>query len=105
LSPYAGDEASDQQSDHFSDETWINVDQYRTRALIDAHAGIEALKTRDHLWYLGVDAYEGEGPLFVKDLSSTVIRDDVFERLTAFLNTIITGHQGFFDAGGVATNR
>jgi D-lactate dehydrogenase len=64
-------------------------------ALIDARAAIEALKTRDHLWYLGIDVYEGEGPLFFKDLSSTIIRDDVFERLTTFPNAVITGHQGF----------
>ena len=64
-------------------------------ALIDTHAAIEALKTRDHLWYLGIDVYEGEGPLFFKDLSSTIIQDDVFERLTTFPNTVITGHQGF----------
>jgi D-lactate dehydrogenase len=64
-------------------------------ALIDARAVIDALKTRDHLWYLGIDVYEGEGPLFFTDLSSTVIRDDVFERLTTFPNTVITGHQAF----------
>jgi lactate dehydrogenase-like 2-hydroxyacid dehydrogenase len=61
----------------------------------DARAAIEALKTRDHLWYLGIDVYEGEAPLFFKDLSSTIIKDDVFERLTTFPNTVITGHQGF----------
>jgi len=64
-------------------------------ALIDAQAVTEALKTRDHLWYLGIDVYEGESRLFFKDLSSTIIADDVFERLTTFPNTVITGHQGF----------
>jgi D-lactate dehydrogenase len=64
-------------------------------ALIDARAVIDALKTRNHLWYLGIDVYEGEGPLFFTDLSSTVIQDDVFERLTTFPNTVITGHQAF----------
>jgi len=64
-------------------------------ALIDTRATIDALKMRDHLWYLGIDVYEGEGPLFFTDLSSTIIQDDVFERLTTFPNTVITGHQAF----------
>jgi len=64
-------------------------------ALIDARAVIDALKTREHLWYLGLDVYEGEGPLFFTDLSSTIIPDDVFERLTTFPNTVITGHRAF----------
>ncbi|MBV8486754.1 MAG: 2-hydroxyacid dehydrogenase, partial [Planctomycetaceae bacterium] len=54
----------------------------------------EALKTR-HLSYLGVDVYEEEGPLFFADLSSTIIQDDVFERLTTLPNVVVTGHQGF----------
>jgi D-lactate dehydrogenase len=64
-------------------------------ALIDTRAAIDALKTRDHLWYLGIDVYEDEGPLFFADLSSTVIQDDVFERLTTLPNVMITGHQAF----------
>jgi len=64
-------------------------------ALIDTRAVIDALKTRDHLWYLGIDVYEGEGPLLFTDLSSTIIQDDVFERLTTLPNTVITGHQAF----------
>jgi D-lactate dehydrogenase len=63
-------------------------------ALIDTCAVIEALKTR-HLSYLGIDVYEEEGPLFFADLSSTIIEDDLFERLTTFPNVVITGHQGF----------
>ena len=63
--------------------------------MIDTHAVIDALKTRDHLWYLGIDVYEGEGPLLFTDLSSTIIQDDVFERLTTFPNAVITGHQAF----------
>lgn len=63
--------------------------------LVDTHAVIEALKERDHLSYLGIDVYEEEGPLFFADLSSTIIQDDAFERLTTFPNVVITGHQGF----------
>jgi D-lactate dehydrogenase len=64
-------------------------------ALIDAGAAIDALKSREHFWYLGIDVYEEEGPLLFEDLSSTIIPDDVFARLTTFPNVVITGHQGF----------
>jgi D-lactate dehydrogenase len=64
-------------------------------ALIDASAAIDALKSREHFWYLGIDVYEEEGLLLFEDLSSTVIPDDVFARLTTFPNVVITGHQGF----------
>lgn len=63
-------------------------------ALIDTPAVLEALKTRDHLSYLGIDVYEEEAPLFFADLSMTIIQDDVFERLTTLPNVVITGHQG-----------
>jgi D-lactate dehydrogenase len=39
--------------------------------------------------------YEEEAPLFFADLSSTIIQDDVFERLTTLPNVVIAGHQGF----------
>jgi D-lactate dehydrogenase len=64
-------------------------------ALVDTKAVIESLKKRDHLTYFGMDVYEEEGPLFFSDRSSTVIEDDVFERLTTFPNVAITGHQAF----------
>jgi D-lactate dehydrogenase len=64
-------------------------------ALLDTRAVIDALKTGDRLSYLGIDVYEEEGPLFFTDLSSAVIQDDVFERLTTLPNVVITGHQGF----------
>ena len=64
-------------------------------ALIDTRAVIVALKERDGLSYLGIDVYEEEGPLFFADLSSTIIQDDVFERLTTLPNVVVTGHQGF----------
>ena len=70
-------------------------------ALIDTPAVIEALKTR-HLSYLGVDVYEEEGPLFYADLSSTIIQDDVFERLTTLPNVVVTGHQGFLTREALA---
>lgn len=65
-------------------------------ALVDTGAVIDALKRREHLGYFGMDVYEEEGPLFFADRSSTIIQDDVFERLTTFPNVVITGHQAFF---------
>jgi D-lactate dehydrogenase len=64
-------------------------------ALLDTTAAIEALKSREHFWHLGIDVYEEEGPLLFEDHSSSIIQDDVFARLTTFPNVLITGHQGF----------
>ena len=64
-------------------------------ALIDAKAVIQALKT-GQLGYLGIDVYEQEENLFFKDLSESIIQDDVIERLMGFHNVLITPHQGFF---------
>jgi D-lactate dehydrogenase len=71
-------------------------------ALVDTAAAIEALKSREHFWYLGIDVYEEEGPLFFEDLSSTIIQDDVFARLTTFPNVVVTGHQGFLTREALA---
>ncbi len=64
-------------------------------ALVDTLAVIEGLK-HEHIGYLGLDVYEEEGDLFFEDLSDKVIQDDVFTRLLAFPNVLITGHQAFF---------
>jgi len=64
-------------------------------AVIDTSAAIEALKT-GRLGYLGIDVYEQEEKLFFKDLSESIIQDDVFMRLMSFPNVLITSHQGFF---------
>ena len=58
------------------------------------HAAI-ALKNKQ-LGYLGIDVYEQEEGLFFKDLSESIIQDDVIERLMSFHNVLITPHQGFF---------
>ncbi|NMC62232.1 MAG: 2-hydroxyacid dehydrogenase [SAR324 cluster bacterium] len=63
-------------------------------ALVDTKAGIEGLKS-GKIGYLGLDVYEEEESLFFKDLSNTVIQDDLFARLLTFPNVIITSHQGF----------
>ena len=64
-------------------------------AIVDASAVIEALKKKDRLSYFVMDVYEEEGPLLFSDLSSTIIQDDVFERLTTLPNVVVTGHQAF----------
>jgi hypothetical protein len=45
---------------------------------------------------LAIDVYEQEASLFFQDLSSTIITDDVIQRLVSFPNVIVTGHQAFF---------
>jgi D-lactate dehydrogenase len=40
--------------------------------------------------------YEQEANLFFQDLSSTIICDDIIQRLVSFPNVIVTGHQAFF---------
>lgn len=63
--------------------------------LVDTEAAIQALKT-GQLGGLAIDVYEQEAKLFFQDLSSTVICDDVIQRLVSFPNVIVTGHQAFF---------
>jgi len=64
-------------------------------ALIDTQAAISALKHKK-LGYLGIDVYEQEEELFFKDLSETIITDDLIARLMSFPNVLITAHQAFF---------
>ncbi len=63
--------------------------------LIKTDDTIKALKS-GHLGYLGIDVYEQEENLFFKDLSESLIPDDLIERLMSFHNVLITPHQGFF---------
>jgi D-lactate dehydrogenase len=63
--------------------------------LVDTNAAIEALKT-GQLGGLAIDVYEQEANLFFQDLSTTIICDDVIQRLVSFPNVIVTGHQAFF---------
>lgn len=63
--------------------------------LVNAPALISGLKS-GQLGYLGLDVYEEEEALFFRDLSATVIQDDVFMRLTTFPNVLVTAHQAFF---------
>lgn len=70
--------------------------------LIDTEAVIEALKT-GQLGGLAIDVYEQEANLFFRDLSSTVISDDVFQRLLSFPNVLVTAHQAFFTEEAIST--
>ncbi len=64
-------------------------------ALIKTKDAIEALK-KGKIGYLGIDVYEQEEHLFFKDLSESIIQDDMIQRLISFPNVLITPHQGFF---------
>lgn len=70
--------------------------------LVDTEAAIEALKS-GQLGGLALDVYEQEADLFFRDLSNTIIADDVFQRLLSFPNVIVTGHQAFFTQEAIST--
>ena len=38
-----------------------------------------------------------------RDLSGTIVSDDVFQRLLTFPNVIVTGHQAFFTREAIST--
>jgi D-lactate dehydrogenase len=63
--------------------------------IIQTNELIEGLKT-GQVGSVGLDVYEEEESLFFRDLSNTVIQDDVFSRLLTFPNVLVTGHQAFF---------
>ena len=63
--------------------------------LIESRSLIEALK-QGILAGAGLDVYENEKFLFFKDHSGDILQDDIFARLLAFQNVIITPHQAFF---------
>jgi len=62
--------------------------------LLDTSAVIEALKT-GHLGGLAIDVYEQEAGLFFTDHSTSIVADDLFERLLTLPNTVVSGHQAF----------
>jgi D-lactate dehydrogenase len=63
--------------------------------LIDTTSVIRGLKSRK-IGGLGVDVYEQEEKLFFRDLSGSIIEDDLIGRLVTFPNVLVTAHQGFF---------
>ncbi|MCM8568600.1 2-hydroxyacid dehydrogenase [Gramella jeungdoensis] len=64
-------------------------------ALIDTADIIKGLSDRK-VGYLGIDVYEQEENLFFKDLSESIIEDDLILRLISFPNVLITSHQAYF---------
>ena len=70
--------------------------------LVDTEAAIEALKS-GQLGGIAIDVYEQEAGLFFRDLSSTVIPDDVIQRLVSLPNVIVTGHQAFLTREALST--
>jgi D-lactate dehydrogenase len=71
-------------------------------ALIDTEAAIAALRS-GQLGGLAIDVYEQEAELFFRDLSGTIITDDMLQRLITFPNVIVTGHQAFLTREAVTT--
>jgi D-lactate dehydrogenase len=63
--------------------------------LIDSAALVAALRA-GRLGGVALDVYEEEEGVFYRDLSATVIADDVLARLMTFGNVIVTSHQAFF---------
>ena len=71
--------------------------------LIDTEAVIEALRS-GHLGGVAIDVYEQEAGLFFKDLSTTIIPDDVIQRLVSLPNVIVTWTPGILNARGLGNN-
>ncbi|NVK23577.1 MAG: 2-hydroxyacid dehydrogenase [Gammaproteobacteria bacterium] len=69
--------------------------------LIDTQAMINGLKN-GQIGHLALDVYEQESELFFEDHSTSIVQDDVFQRLLTFPNVLITGHQGFFTEEALA---
>jgi len=70
-------------------------------ALLDTPAVIEGLKS-GRIGFLAIDVYEEEEDLFFEDMSSQVVKDDVFARLLTFHNVVVTAHQAFFSDEALA---
>ena len=64
-------------------------------ALINTADIIQGLANQK-IGYLGIDVYEQEENLFFKDLSESIIPDDLILRLISFPNVLITSHQAYF---------
>jgi D-lactate dehydrogenase len=63
--------------------------------LINSRDVISGLKS-GKIGYLGLDVYEQEADIFFRDLSESVMADEIISRLMSFPNVLITSHQGFF---------
>ena len=70
-------------------------------AIIDTRAAIAGLKA-GRIGWLGLDVYENEGALFFENRRNELLQDDLFARLVAFPNVLVTGHQGFLTREALA---
>ena len=76
-------------------KTGIMIINTSRGALINTVDIIKGL-SKQKVGYLGIDVYEQEENLFFKDLSESIIPDDLLLRLISFPNVLITSHQAFF---------
>ncbi len=70
--------------------------------LIDTEALIGAIQS-GRVGAVGLDVYEEEEGKFFRDLSDTVMGDEVLARLMTFPNVLVTGHQAFFTHEAMTT--
>jgi D-lactate dehydrogenase len=76
-------------------KTGVMVINTSRGGLVNTKDVLDALKS-GKIGYLGIDVYEQEEKLFFRDLSESIIQDDIISRLLSFPNVLITAHQGFF---------
>ena len=82
-------------------KTGIMIINTSRGALINTADIIKGL-SKQKVGYLGIDVYEQEENLFFKDLSESIIPDDLLLRLISFPNVLITSHQAFFTKEAMA---
>ncbi|MFY7921648.1 MAG: NAD(P)-dependent oxidoreductase, partial [Gemmatimonas sp.] len=70
--------------------------------LIDTPSLVAAIES-GHVGAVGLDVYEEEDGKFFRDLSDTVMHDDVLARLISFPNVLLTSHQAFFTQEAMTT--
>ena len=69
--------------------------------IIDTEAIIEGLENKT-IGALAIDVYENETDLFFKNLSNEMPKDDLFVKLNAMPNVLITGHHAFLTEEALA---
>ena len=70
--------------------------------LIDTPALVAAIESQ-HVGAVALDVYEEEEGKFFRDLSDTVLQDEILTRLLAFPNVLLTSHQAFFTEEAMTT--